>query len=172
MPKKPVTLEGLLVEELQDLLDVEKQLIRALPKMVKSASDEELENALRSHLEITKGQLARLEQIFELLGQKPKSRPCMGMKGILEEGKEMLGEDLGQYRDTAITGAARKVEHYEMMGYESAISLAQQLDKNEAAELLRETLREEMQADQQMAELGKRLLISAARTGTAASSAF
>ncbi len=84
MPKKVIGLQELFVEELQDLLDVEKQLVRALPKMVKAASDEELGNALREHLEVTKGHVTRLEQVFESLDRPAKSKPCKGMKGIIE----------------------------------------------------------------------------------------
>lgn len=159
MAKKVVGLEELLVEELQDLLDVEKQLVRAIPKMAKAASDEELGNALKEHLEVTKGHVQRLEQVFESMDRRAKSRPCKGMKGIIEEGSEMLAEGLEDaVLDTAITGAARKVEHYEMMGYESACSLALQLGMQDAAELLKQTLQEEVQADKDLAQLSKRLL--------------
>jgi len=164
MAKKVKGLEDLFTEELQDLLDVEKQLVRALPKMVKSASDEELANALSEHLEVTKGQVERLGQVFESLDMKPKSRPCKGMKGILDEGQEMLQEDLSEaLLDSAITGSARKVEHYEMVAYESVSALAEQLGKNDAAKLLRETLQEETHADQMLAKLSKKLVKAASQ---------
>jgi ferritin-like metal-binding protein YciE len=159
MPKKLEGLEQLLVEELQDLFDAEKQLVRALPKMAKSASDDELENAFRQHLEVTKGQVQRLEQVFESMDMRAKSRPCHGMKGLVEEGQEIMQEDLDEMvLDSGLIGAARKVEHYEMAGYESARLLAQQLGMRDAAQLLQETLREEMETDRLLATISKRLL--------------
>jgi ferritin-like metal-binding protein YciE len=159
MPKQREGLEQLLIEDLQDLFDAEKQLVRAIPKMAKAVSDKELAAALRDHLEVTKGQVQRLERIFESMDMRAKSKPCKGMKGIVEEGQEQEEEDREEgLMDSAIASAARKVEHYEMVGYESARSLAQQLGMREAAEMLDETLREEMQADKQLAQIGKRLL--------------
>ncbi len=159
MPKNSEGLEQLLVEELQDLLDAEKQLVRALPKMAKSVSDEELESALRDHLEVTKGQVERLEQVFETMDARPRSRPCKGMRGIVEEGQEIMGEEMQTpILDQALTAAARKVEHYEMVGYESVRSLARQIGNREAADLLEQTLREEIEADKQLATIAKRLL--------------
>ena len=159
MAKKMEGLEQLLVEELQDLFDAEKQLVRALPKMAKSASDEELENAFRQHLEVTKGQVQRLEQVFESMDMRARSKPCHGMKGLVEEGQEMMQEDFDEMvLDSGLIGAARKVEHYEMAGYESARALAQQLGMRDAAQLLQETLREEMETDRLLANISKRLL--------------
>jgi ferritin-like metal-binding protein YciE len=159
MPKKLEGLEQLLVEELQDLFDAEKQLVRALPKMAKSASDEELENAFREHLEVTKGQVQRLEQVFESMEVRAKSKPCHGMKGLVEEGQEIMQDDRDEMvLDSGLIGAARKVEHYEMAGYESARLLAQQLGMRDAAQLLQETLREEMETDRLLATISKRLL--------------
>ena len=166
MAAKIEGLQQLLVQELQDMYDAEKQLVRALPKIAKAASDEELQNALREHLEVTKGQVQRIEQVFESMDIRARSRPCKGMKGLVEEGQEMLQEDHEEaLLDSAIAGAARKVEHYEMMGYESARSLAQQLGLKEAAGLIEETLREEMQADKQLAQISKRLVKEASRRG-------
>ena len=91
---KPEGLQGLLVEELRDLFDAEKQLVKALPKLANSATDEELANAFREHLEVTKGQVARLEQIFESMDMRAKSKPCSGMKGLVEEAQEMLEKGL------------------------------------------------------------------------------
>lgn len=159
MAKERGDLQQLLTDELRDLFDAEKQLVKALPKMVKSATDKELANALREHLEVTRGQVQRLERVFESMDMKARSKPCKGMKGIVDEGQEMLQEDLEEgILDSAITGAARKVEHYEMMGYESVRSMAQQLGMREAAQMLQETLQEEMQADKQLAQISKRLL--------------
>ena len=125
MPKKVEGLEQLLVEDLQDLFDAEKQLVKALPRMAKSATDEALESALREHLEITRGQVQRIEQVFASMEMRARSRPCRGMQGIIEEGRQTMEEDLAEsILDSAIAGAARKVEHYEIAGYESARALA------------------------------------------------
>lgn len=159
MAKQVGGLEQLLVEELQDLFDAEKQLVRALPKMAKQATDDELENALREHLEVTRGQVQRLEQVFESMDMRARSRPCRGMKGIVEEGQEVMEEEREEsILDSAIAGSARKVEHYEIASYESARALAQQLGMRDAAQLLQETLQEEMQADRMLAQISKRLI--------------
>ncbi len=159
MAKQVGGLEQLLMQELQDLFDAEKQLVRALPKMAKSATDVELESALRAHLEVTRHQVHRIEQVFESMDMRARSRPCKGMKGIVEEGREVIEEErAASILDSAIAGAARKVEHYEMAGYESARSLARQLGMRDAAQLLEETLREEVEADKQLAQISKRLL--------------
>ncbi len=164
MPKRVEGLEQLLVEELRDLYDAEKQLVKALPRMAKSATDQELENALRSHLEVTKGQVQRLEQVFETMEMRARSRPCKGMKGIVEEGQGAIEEDHEEnILNSAITAGARKVEHYEMVGYESVQAMARQLGMREAASLLQETLQEEVQADRQLAQISKRLLKEAGR---------
>ena len=163
---KEASLQDMFLDDIRDLLDAEKQLVRALPKMAKAASDEELENALREHLEETKGQVERLEQVFEMMEEKPKGKPCAGMKGIVQEGSEKLEEDQSEaMMDAAISAAGRKVEHYEMASYESAMGLAQQLGMREAAQLLQETLREEMQADKTLAQISKRLVKEASRSG-------
>jgi ferritin-like metal-binding protein YciE len=159
MPKKVAGLQELLVDQLQDLYDAEKQLVRALPKMAKAASDEELANAFREHLEVTKGQVQRIEQVFESLEERAKSKPCKGMKGIVEEGNEVLQEGMEEaLLDSAMAGAGRKVEHYEMMGYESVSSLARQIGRADVVELLQQTLREEMETDKLLAQISKRLL--------------
>jgi len=158
MAKKMEGMQQLLVDELQDLYDAEKQLVRALPKMAKSASNEELESAFRQHLEVTRGQVQRLEQIFESMDMRAKSKPCKAMKGLVEEAQEMIGEqDQDAVLDTGLIGCGRKVEHYEMAGYESARALAQQLGMREAAQLLQETMREEMEADRMLSQLSKRV---------------
>jgi ferritin-like metal-binding protein YciE len=153
------TLQELFVEQVKDLFDAEKQLTKALPKMAKSASDPELQTAFREHLEETKGQIQRLEQVFELVGTKAKGKPCMGMKGLVEEGQEVMDEDREPgLLDSAITGAARKVEHYEIAGYETARSLAQSCKLGEAVQLLQENLDEEIKTDKRLAQISKRLL--------------
>jgi ferritin-like metal-binding protein YciE len=153
------SMEELLVEELKDLYDAEKQLVRALPKFAKAASDEELGAAFRHHLDQTKAQVQRLEQVFDLLGAKAKSKPCKGMKGLVEEGSEVLHEDASEaLADSAIIGAAKKVEHYEMAGYDSARMLAQAIGNKDAAQLLQETLKEEDEADRKLTQIAKRLM--------------
>ncbi len=150
--------EQLLGEELQDMYDAEKQLVRALPKMARAASDEELRNALREHLEVTKGHVQRIEQLFESMEMHARSRPCKGMRGIVEEGQEGMAENReAVLTDTAIIAAGRRVEHYEMAAYENLRDMVRQMGSKEAAGLIEETLREEIQADKQLAQIGKRL---------------
>jgi ferritin-like metal-binding protein YciE len=160
-------LQELLVDELQDLFDAEKQLVRALPKLAKTASDEELANALREHLEVTKGQVARLEQVFDSMEMRARSKPCKGMKGLVEEAQEMMEEDHEEtVLDAGLIGCARRVEHYEMAAYETARSLAAKLGMKDAAELLQETMREELEADKLLATISKRMLKESGRVQT------
>ena len=167
MPSKTKGLQELMIQELQDMYDAEKQLVRALPKLAKAASDEELGNAFREHLEVTKGHVERIERVFESLDKRARSKPCSGMKGIVEEGAKMIEEeDNESLLDAALAGGARKVEHYEMMAYESLRAMAQQLGLDEVAQLLEENLQEEMQADQELEQIGKRLIETASEAGT------
>ena len=159
------TVEELLVEELRDLYDAEKQLVRALPRMAKASSSPELQDAFRTHTEETKGQVQRLEQIFEMLGQKPRSKPCKGMKGLVEEGQEHMEEDLEEHLlDASIIGSAQKVEHYEIAGYGTARALANMLGRKDAAQLLQETLDEEGATDKKLTLIAKTLLKEAVRS--------
>jgi ferritin-like metal-binding protein YciE len=158
---KVTSLEQLLQQELQDLYDAEKQLVKALPKVAKAASSDELREAITEHLEVTKGQVERIEQVFEVLGAKAKSTPCAGMKGIISEGQEVIEEDAPDaLKDLAVIGAAQRVEHYEMAGYGTARALAERLGNKEAVDLLQETLDEEKEADQKLTELAQSLLQS------------
>jgi ferritin-like metal-binding protein YciE len=153
------SLKELLNEELRDLYDAEKQLVKALPKFAKAASNEELKQAFQEHLEITKSHVQRLEQVFDMLGQKPKSKPCAAMKGLLEEGQEILNEDASEsLLDTAMIGAAQKVEHYEISGYGTVRTLAEKIGMPQAAELLEQTLDEEKEADEKLTEIAGRVL--------------
>jgi ferritin-like metal-binding protein YciE len=159
--KNATGLWQLMVEELQDLYDAEKQLVRALPKVAKAASDEELGEAIREHLEVTKGHVQRLEQVFESLEVKAKSKPCAGMKGIVTESSETIEEKKGDSEhvlDVAIAGGARRVEHYEIAGYTAAIGMARELGHEEVAALLEETLQEEQEADEKLAGICQRIL--------------
>jgi len=165
---KVTSLDQLLQQELQDLYDAEKQLVRALPKMAKAASSEELREAITEHLEVTKGQVERIEQVFEALGAKAKSRPCAAMKGLISEGQEVTEEDAPEaLKDLAVIGAAQRVEHYEMAGYGTARAMAERLGNKEAARLLQETLDEEKEADQKLTELADSLLQSVETTEAA-----
>jgi ferritin-like metal-binding protein YciE len=152
------TMEELFVDELKDLYSAEKQITRALPKLAKAASSEELKTALLSHLEETNGQIERLEQIFKKLGKSPKGKTCAGMKGVLEEGSEVLEDtDSGTVRDAALIAAAQRVEHYEMAGYGSAREFAKLLGQNDAASLLDETLAEEKAADSKLSNISREI---------------
>ena len=156
---KVESLDQLLQEELRDIYDAEKQLVKALPKMAKAASSEELREALNEHLEVTKGQVERLEQVFETLGTKAKSKSCAGMKGLIEEGEEIIGQDAtDELKDAAIIGAAQRVEHYEIAAYGTARTFAERLGNDEVAELLQETLTEEEEADERLTEISESLL--------------
>jgi ferritin-like metal-binding protein YciE len=147
-------LQELLVDELKDLYSAEKQIVRALPKLAKAASDLELNKALLSHLEETKGQVERLEQIADLMGEKLTGKTCVGMKGVLEEGSEVL-EDIekGVIRDAALIGASQRVEHYEMAGYGTARDFAKLLGMSDVASLLEQTLDEEKNADKKLTSI-------------------
>jgi ferritin-like metal-binding protein YciE len=147
-------LEELLIDELKDLYSAEKQIVRALPKLAKSATSQELSEALLSHLEETKGQVERLEQISELVGKKLTGKTCVGMKGVLEEGSEVLEDtDEGAIRDAALIAASQRVEHYEMAGYGAALDFAKLLGKSDIASLLEETLEEEKNADKKLTSI-------------------
>ncbi len=156
---KTRTLHDLWVECLRDLYSAENQLIKALPKMAKAATSDELRQAIEEHLEQTKGHAERLEQIFEELDLKPKGKKCVGMEGLIEEGKEMLEEDLEPaVCDAGIIGAAQKVEHYEIGGYGTARTWARHLGQDRAAELLQQTLDEEGEADHKLTEIAERMV--------------
>ncbi len=157
--KKIDSLDTLLLEEVKDLYDAEKRLVRAIPKMAKAASSEELSSALTEHLEVTRNHVARLEKIFELLGVAAKAKPCAGMKGIIEEGDETLGQEASEaLMDAAIIGAAQRVEHYEMAAYAAARTMAEHLGNTQVAGLLEETWEEEHEADEKLAELAEQIL--------------
>jgi len=153
------TLEQLLQEELQDIYDAEKQLVKATPKMAKAAFSPELAEALNEHLQVTHGQIQRLEKAFEALGTKAKTKTCAGMKGLVEEGQEAIGRDAtAGMKDLAIIGAAQRVEHYEIAAYGNARTLAEQLGNEEVVELLQETLNEEEEAGEKLTEISQILL--------------
>ena len=158
------TLDTLLTEELRDVYDAEKQITKALPKMVKAARSEELRQALQEHLEVTKGHVARLEEIFGLLDEKAKSKPCVGMKGIIQEGGEMMQFDKRgsdeTLTDAALISAAQRVEHYEIAAYGTLRAYAEQLGNSRVAKLLEQTKKEEIEADRKLSEISMQLLSS------------
>lgn len=150
----PSSLQELYVEQLRDLYDAEHQIIKALPEMIEMSRSEELKEALNEHLEITKKQAERLEQIFKDLDEEPKGERCKGMQGVLAEGKDLVGKiESEELRDAAIIASAQRVEHYEMAGYGTARTYATTLGEDEAADLLEETLGEEKDADQTLTDL-------------------
>jgi ferritin-like metal-binding protein YciE len=145
------TIEDLFLDELKDLYSAEKQITKALPKMVKAASTPELSQAFASHLEETKGHVERLEKIFDLLGKRGTGKTCEGMKGVLEEGAEVIQElEKGAVRDAGLISAAQRVEHYEIAGYGTVRSMAELLNKPELVNLLEQTLKEEKAADEKL----------------------
>src|SRR6059058_4787724 len=150
------TLEKLYISELRDLYSAENQLLKALPKMAKGASSPELKDAFEKHLEQTKGHIERIEQLFEQLDESPKGKTCHGMKGLIEEGSEILEEDGEEsVLDAGIIVAAQKVEHYEIAGYGSVRTFAQLLGKDRSAELLQTTLDEESEANELLNKLAE-----------------
>src|ERR1700761_8055835 len=160
------TMQELLIDELKDLYSAEKQIVRALPKLAKAASTPELQEAILNHLEETKEQVARLEKIGELIGKKLTGKTCAGMKGVLEEGSEVLEDtEKGIVRDAALISACQRVEHYEMAGYGSARDFAKLLGLKEVATLLDETLEEEKNADKTLTGASKQVNAQAKQEG-------
>jgi ferritin-like metal-binding protein YciE len=150
------SIEELFLDELKDLYSAEKQITKALPKMVKAASTQDLSAAFDSHLQETKGHVERLEQIFQKLEKKGTGKTCEGMKGVLEEGSEVIQEiEKGPIRDAGLIAAAQRVEHYEIAGYGSVRSFAQLLGKQDIVELLQETLDEEKAADEKLTKISQ-----------------
>jgi ferritin-like metal-binding protein YciE len=148
------TMRDLLIDELRDIYHAEKQLTRALPKMARAASNGQLKEAFTQHLEETRGQIERLEQVFELLDTRTRGKPCHAMEGLIEEAKEIMEMGLGpELLDVALIAAAQKVEHYEIAGYGTLVALAQASGFSEAAQLLQETLDEEKKTDQLLNKL-------------------
>lgn len=150
------TLEDLYVDELKDLYNAEKQIVKALPKMVKKASSPELRNAFAEHLELTRGHVQRLEQIFQERGMAARGKTCKGMEGLLEEGKELMEEDAEpSVMDAGLIAGAQRVEHYEMAAYGSVRTYAETLGYEEAANLLQQTLDEEGEADKKLTQIAE-----------------
>jgi len=172
MPSTLSTVEDLLVEQIRDLYDAEKQLVRALPKMAKAANSEELRQAIEDHLDETNNQVQRLEQAFEQLDKTAKGKTCKAMKGLIEEGGEVIEEDSeAPINDLALIAAAQRVEHYEISAYGTAKAMANHLGEDEVASLLEQTEDEEKAADVKLTEIAMVLMQDAKSRGNGAGSA-
>jgi ferritin-like metal-binding protein YciE len=155
---KSKTLQDLYVDELKDLYNAENQLIHALPKMVKAAQSPELQDAFWSHLKQTEEHAQRIEKIASAIGVSPKGKKCVGMEGVISEGKEVMEEEFEEgVMDTALIAAAQRVEHYEMAGYGCARAMAETLGYGDAVDLLQQTLDEEKEADQKLTQIAQTL---------------
>jgi ferritin-like metal-binding protein YciE len=155
-------LRELLVHELKDLYSAETQLVKALPKMAKAATDEDLVAAFEEHTEQTQTHVERLDRIFELLGEKPRGKTCEAMKGLVAEGQEVMSEEAtDEVKDAALIAAAQKVEHYEIAGYGTVRTFASLLGQQEVADILQETLDEEGETDKKLTEIAEALNVEA-----------
>src|SRR3954447_2232961 len=153
------SLKDLYIEELKDLYNAENQLLKALPRMAKKAASPDLRAALEEHLGQTEGQVNRLEKIFKRLGEKPTGKTCKAMKGLVEEGKEIIEEDGDDsVLDAALIGAAQRVEHYEIAGYGVVRTFASLLGEEDAMGLLQRTLNEEAETDKKLTKLAETVI--------------
>jgi ferritin-like metal-binding protein YciE len=150
-------LERFFEDSLKDIYWAEKHLMKALPKMQKAATTEELQTAIGEHITQTGGHVSRLEQVFEILGKKPQAKKCEAMEGLVKEGEEVIEEteDGSMTRDAGIIVSAQKVEHYEIAAYGSLRQLAMTMGQDEAAEILSQTLEEEKQTDQNLSAIAE-----------------
>jgi ferritin-like metal-binding protein YciE len=150
------SLDDLLVEQLEDLYDAEKQLVKALPKMAKAANNDSLKRGFEEHLEQTKGHVNRLEKVFKDLGQTAKAKTCEAMKGLVEEAEDFLDEKATPaVCDAGLIACAQRVEHYEIAGYGSVRTWCQQLGHRECARLLQQTLDEEAATDKKLTQIAE-----------------
>ncbi len=152
------SLEDLLQDELKDLYSAENQIVKALPKMAKTAHSNDLRRAFEEHLDQTKNHVQRLEQACTELGFSPKGKKCVGMEGLLEEGKEVMdmgSKDPASPMEAGMIGAAQKVEHYEIAGYGTVIAHARQLGYNSVANTLAKTLEEEKMTDEKLTKIAE-----------------
>jgi ferritin-like metal-binding protein YciE len=164
------SLRDLYIDELRDLYSAETQLIKALPKLAKASSSNQLREAFEEHLRQTSDHVSRLERIFEQLEHKASGKKCLGMAGLVKEGAETIGEDYAaDLMDAAIIGAAQRVEHYEMAGYGTVRALAELLGEDEHVSLLNQTLEEEKQADKKLTELAEEINPKTAKGATSTS---
>ena len=160
------SLETLYIEELRDIYNAENQLLKALPKMAKAAASEELKQAFEEHLQQTEGHIERLDEIFEKLDKKPTGKTCKAMKGLVEEGSEIMKEEGEDHvLDAGLIAAAQKVEHYEIASYGTVRTWAEMLGEEDAAELLQQTLDEEGETDKRLTELAEEIVNVEAAAG-------
>jgi ferritin-like metal-binding protein YciE len=158
-------LKHLYVEELKDLYSAENQLLKALPKIAKAATSEDLRAGFEEHLSQTKEHVARLEKILRALGESPKGKKCKGMEGLIKEGAELIEEDPApEELDAGLISAAQRVEHYEIAGYGCVRTYAELLGEDLAVSLLRQTLEEEKETDAKLTELAGSIKLEAAES--------
>jgi len=150
------TAEELFVDELKDIYSAEKQAVKAFPRLAKAVQSEELKQAMQDHLEQTKGQIERLDRIFEILDKRSTGKTCQGMKGLVEEAQSQVEEiEKGPVLDCAMIGALQRIEHYEIAAYGTAATLAEAMGKDEVKELLGETLEEEKETDERLTQVSQ-----------------
>jgi len=165
MAAKMGTLEDLYMDMLKDLYSAEKQLVKALPKMAKNSQNSELQRAFQDHLRQTEGHVERIERIFSELGGSPRGKKCVGMEGLVEEGNELLQEDVEpDVLDAGLIAAAQKVEHYEIASYGTARTWAERLGYNNQAQLLQQTLDEEGEANKKLTQIAESFVNMEARS--------
>src|ERR1041384_2635526 len=156
MASKLQTLEDLYMDMLKDLYSAEKQLVKALPKLAKNAQSSDLQQAFQEHLKQTEGHVERIERIFSELGGSPRGKKCVGMEGLVEEGNELLQENVDpDVLDAGLIAAAQKVEHYEIAGYGTARAWAERMGYDKAAQLLQQTLDEESMANEKLTKIAE-----------------
>jgi ferritin-like metal-binding protein YciE len=163
---KENSLKELFVDELKDLYSAENQLVKALPKMAKAATDPDLKAGFEAHLKQTQGHVSRLERILKSLGESPKGKKCKGMEGLIKEGAELIEEAPGDEElDAGLISAAQRVEHYEMAGYGCVATYAKLLGEDQAVTLLRQTLDEEKETDKKLTQLAQHINVEAMNSG-------
>jgi len=164
-------LQELFIDELKDIYSAESQLVKALPKMAKAATSDELRSGFEKHLEQTKGHVGRIEQIFQGLDDKPTGKKCKGMEGLIEEGDEAAKEDyVDDAKDAALIGAAQRVEHYEIAAYGTVRAMAEKLGNTQAVKLLSQTLQEEKDTDEKLTKLAEKITVEGSEKAAAARS--
>lgn len=150
------TLRDLLIEEMADIYDAEHQIIEALPKMKKAASSDKLKQSFQEHLDVTRQQVSRLEQVFEMMDQKPKRKACKAMKGLIKEGEDMIEEEADKdVKDAGLIASAQRIEHYEIAAYGTAMAYAKQIGMDEAIQLMSQSLEEEKMTDEKLSQLAE-----------------
>jgi ferritin-like metal-binding protein YciE len=160
------TLQDVYIDALRDLYNAEAQITKALPRVMKAVSHEDLKAALENHLEETEGHLERLEQVFEMAGSKVRGKKCVAMEGIIDEAKELISMDIDENAfDAAMIGALQKVEHYEIASYGTVRTWAQQLGFDDQADILEQTLNEEKAANEKLTQIAETVVNAEAQQG-------